>query len=78
MTIYRYHLPDLSCGHCVVTVTKTLRAIPSVHAISVDLADKMVEFTLDDASVVDTVRAHLSEAGYVSEPPAPPAREAGL
>lgn len=60
-----FTINDMSCGHCVSMITKTVRALDDQAKVEVDLAHKkvQVESTEDRA----TIAAALTEAGY---PPA--------
>lgn len=55
---------DMSCGHCVATVTKTVKGIDPAAEVGTDLASRTVrvESGLDAA----TITAALEEAGYPS------------
>jgi len=57
-------VPDMSCGHCVSTVTKTLQGVDSGAVISIDLASHTVavETAADPAAVLQA----LDSAGYPS------------
>jgi copper chaperone len=61
-----FTLPDMSCGHCVATVTKAVKALDKGAELKADLASKTVtvETTADAAAVA---RA-LEEAGYPARP----------
>ncbi|MDO8942138.1 MAG: heavy-metal-associated domain-containing protein [Desulfobacterales bacterium] len=61
-----FNLPDMSCGHCASTVTKTAKLVDPSAKVDVDLAAKRVkiESTEDRAEFAEA----LKEAGY---PPAP-------
>ena len=37
-----FTLPDMSCGHCVATVTKAVKALDSGAEVKADLASKTV------------------------------------
>ena len=55
---------DMSCSHCVGTISKALEeALPGAE-ISVDLASHKVSFTGDRAKGEAAIR----EAGYTPEP----------
>jgi copper chaperone len=58
-------LNDMSCGHCVSTVEKTVKGVDAGARIGTDLAAKTVriEGAADPAAIV----AALDEAGYPSE-----------
>lgn len=57
-----FNVPDMSCGHCVGVITKTLTALDASASLSVDLPTRKitVQTTQDRA----TVAAALAEAGY--------------
>ena len=61
-----FNLPDMSCGLCASTVTKTAKLVDPSAKVDVDLAAKRVkiESTEDRAEFAEA----LKEAGY---PPAP-------
>jgi len=66
--MYRFNLPDMSCGHCVAAVTEALKDADARAGVQVDLATKTAQ--VDSALPRDTLAAALAEAGY---PPAPEA-----
>ena len=57
-----FNIPDMSCGHCVGVITKTVQQLDVNAKISVDLPAKKVsvETTQDRQTVADA----LAEAGY--------------
>lgn len=64
MTTHTYHVPDISCQHCVNSITTELSKVAGVHHIDVDLANKVVTVKADE-SVTDTqIRTGIEEAGY--------------
>ncbi|MDT3379149.1 heavy-metal-associated domain-containing protein [Labrys portucalensis] len=58
-------VPEMSCGHCVKTITGALQAIDPGAAVEIDLGTQTVKV----ASVADEakLRAAIAEAGYESE-----------
>ena len=60
-----YTLPDMTCGHCVATVQRTLLALDPAAKVDIDLPSHRVrvDTALGDAQVRDV----LTEEGY---PPA--------
>ena len=59
-------LPDMSCGHCVSTVTETVKLLDPAARVEVDLATKLVK--VESGETRDTIEQALADAGY------PPAR----
>lgn len=58
-------VPDVSCEHCVKTVSGALNQQPSVQDVNVDLESKTVTFAYDPAQVsLDALEAVLDDAGY--------------
>ncbi|MBL9059085.1 MAG: heavy-metal-associated domain-containing protein [Mangrovicoccus sp.] len=58
-----FHVPDMTCGHCVATIRKALEnALPGA-ATEIELAEHLVRVEGDAA----TARQALVEAGYTPE-----------
>jgi copper chaperone len=61
-----FHIPAMSCGHCVATIRKTLMAADADATVDISLERK--EVTIDSSHLnTDEIRAQLTDAGY---PPA--------
>lgn len=58
----KFHVPDMSCGHCTAAITKGLQAADAAAQITTDLTIReiSVDTTLDAAAVIAT----LKTAGY--------------
>ncbi|MGE0280461.1 MAG: heavy-metal-associated domain-containing protein [Rhizobiaceae bacterium] len=61
----KLNVPDMTCGHCVGTVTKAVKSVDSSAAVTVDLPSKTVtiETTADAARISQAV----ATAGYANE-----------
>jgi copper chaperone len=59
-------IPDMSCGHCVGVITKTVKALDADAQLDFDLAQHTV--TLQTKAPLDAVRAALDDAGYPATP----------
>ncbi|HMW24919.1 MAG TPA: heavy-metal-associated domain-containing protein [Burkholderiaceae bacterium] len=55
-------LPDMSCGHCVATVKKTLLQLDPQSRVEVDLPAHRV--SIETSQSEERVRAVLAEEGY--------------
>jgi copper chaperone len=55
-------LPDMSCGHCASTVTKTCQSVDPAAKVEVDLVHKKVK--IDSAEDRKDFAEALSDAGY--------------
>lgn len=62
----RFHLPDMSCGHCVAAITEALKHADPAARIDIDLGAKTA--SVDSAVPRETLAAALSEAGYTPAP----------
>jgi copper chaperone len=62
----RFHLPDMSCGHCVAAISEALKAADPAARIDVDRDAKIA--SVDSTLPRERLAAALTEAGY---PPAP-------
>lgn len=58
------NIPDMTCGHCVATVTKTVQAIDDKAVIKADLASHSV--SIETRADARTIGVALEEAGYPS------------
>ncbi len=62
----KFHVPDMSCGHCVAAIDTALRAIDPDARVDSDLTSKTV--TIMSAQDAATLQAALKEAGYPATP----------
>lgn len=62
----------MTCGHCVMRVTKLLESLPGVEGVQVSLAGSSAAFQLDPAKLgLPAVLAAISDAGYSTAPAIP-------
>ncbi len=58
-------IQGMTCNHCVMRVTKALKAVPGVQDAQVDLQKGEAAVTYDDAKVTtDKLSFAVVEAGY--------------
>jgi copper chaperone len=57
-----FKVEAMSCGHCVSTVTKTVKALDPNARVEVDLATHKVR--VETSKDQETVAKALAEAGY--------------
>lgn len=57
-----FEVKDMSCGHCVMTVTRAVKSVDANAKVEADLATKKVnvETAKDRKAIADA----LAEAGY--------------
>ena len=58
----KFNVPDMTCGHCVATITKAVKAVDPAAEVKPDLAGKtvMVETAVPAAAVAKA----MEQAGY--------------
>ena len=62
---------DMSCAHCVATITKAVQAADGSAKLRVDLPSHRVEIDVDPARAAQFAQA-IEDAGYTPTPAASP------
>ncbi len=61
--------PDISCGHCVATVTGTLTDLAGVERADASAETKEIRVRFDPSTVsLDDIHVALADAGYPARP----------
>ncbi|UGQ45001.1 heavy-metal-associated domain-containing protein [Massilia endophytica] len=60
--MYKLEVDKMSCGHCVATVTRAVKALDSDAKVDIDLASRQVK--IDTDAELDEVREAIAAAGY--------------
>ena len=60
--MYELTVEDMSCGHCVGRVTKSVQALDKDAKVDVDLATKKVK--VDSTADMDAIARAIDAAGY--------------
>ena len=55
-------LPDMTCGHCVKTVTSTVQKIDAQAKLDIDLPTHRVQ--IESTQPADAFKTALAEEGY--------------
>jgi Cu+-exporting ATPase len=61
-TMYELTVEDMSCGHCVGRVTRSVQALDQAAKVEVDLATKKVK--VDSTADLDAIARAIDAAGY--------------
>ena len=64
MTVKTYTVPNISCGHCVMTIERELKFVDGVQSVRANEATKAVLVEVDSEAVLPAVEAMLDEIGY--------------
>jgi copper chaperone len=67
-----FEVNDMTCGHCVSTITKALPALDKNAKVEIDLARRLVQVQLGGADAQALIDA-IQEAGYTPVAVQPPA-----
>ncbi len=59
------NVPNINCGHCVKTINRELKQVPSVVSVDASVEQKQVsvEFVGDS---LPAIKARLQEIGYAA------------
>jgi copper chaperone CopZ len=63
MTTSQFHVPDISCDHCVRAITNEVKEIAGVATVTVDIPTKMVTIGHDNVAQPVMIAA-INEAGF--------------
>ncbi len=66
-TMVTFQVNDMTCGHCVGTITKAVKAVDANAQVNIDLAKHLVEIDSTDAGATK-LGAAISAAGYTAVP----------
>jgi copper chaperone len=61
-----FTLPTMTCGHCVKTVTRTVKQVDPAAAVEIDLASQRLRIG-GSARDAEAFRAALTEEGYAPQ-----------
>jgi copper chaperone len=62
-----FSVPNISCGHCVMTIERELGELAGVKSVAADLDTKTVNVKWDSPATWESIRSLLTEINY---PPA--------
>ena len=62
-----FEVNDMTCGHCVSTITKAVKAADKDAKVQIDLARHRVEIEPSDSDA-EELRDAIEEAGYTPVP----------
>jgi copper chaperone len=67
MTTKTYHVPGISCGHCVATIERELKMLEGVESVKAEQDSKNVTVQVADDKLLPEVEQTLVEIGYPAE-----------
>lgn len=67
MTSKTFKVPNISCGHCVMTIRREVGELAGVKAVKADEQSKMVTVEWEEPATWDQIRSLLQEINYPPE-----------
>ena len=67
MNIKKFHIPNITCGHCVRTIENELTEISGVKKASGDPESKAVAVEWEEPITEDAIRKVLTEINYPAD-----------
>jgi copper chaperone len=64
MATKTFSIPNISCGHCVMTIKRELGELDGVASVDGDAAAKTVTVSWDAPATEDSIRSLLTEINY--------------
>ena len=57
-------IPDISCNHCVMTISRETGFVDGVEFVSSDVEAKSATLQVENQEALAALKAALAEAGY--------------
>jgi len=64
MTTKTYSVPNISCGHCVMTIERELKFVEGLQSVKAEQESQNVTVEVASPDVLAQVEAMLVEIGY--------------
>lgn len=64
MKTVTYSIPNISCGHCVMTIQNELKELEGVKAVKADQMFKTAEVSFDVPATEEKIKTLLAEINY--------------
>ena len=60
----RLHIPNISCGHCVMSIKRELEELEGISAVEGDPEKKEITIQWDAPASLEKIKATLKEINY--------------
>jgi copper chaperone len=60
--MYQFNVPDMTCGHCISTITKAVKSEDPKAKVEVSLSQHLVK--VESALSQEEIAQQITEAGY--------------
>lgn len=64
MKTVTYSIPNISCGHCVMTIQNELKDLDGVKVVKADQMFKTAEISFEEPATEEKIKALLAEINY--------------
>lgn len=64
MSTVTYSIPNISCNHCVHTITMELKDMAGVSSVEADMLSKHATITFEPPATEESIKQLLSEINY--------------
>jgi copper chaperone CopZ len=59
-----FSIPDISCGHCVMTIQNELKELVGVNEVEGDTQNKVITVEWESPTTLQEIRDTLNELNY--------------
>jgi copper chaperone len=63
-TTVTYSIPNISCNHCVHTITMELNDLEGVSSVAADMDGKQATITFEPPATEESIKSLLAEINY--------------
>jgi len=63
-TTITYKIPNISCGHCVHTITSEVSDLEGVKSVVADFISKQATITFEPPATEEEIKSVLAEINY--------------
>jgi len=60
----KFSIPNITCGHCVMTIQRELGELEGVSKVEGDPSGKEIEVEWDSPATLEKIKATLEEINY--------------
>ncbi len=64
MTSQTFYVPNISCGHCIMTIEREVSEMAGISKVSADVGTKTVTVEWEAPATVDSIKSLLAEINY--------------
>lgn len=62
-----FTVPNISCGHCVMTIENEIKALDGIHAVDGDPRSKTVAIEWEAPATLEKIKETLKEINYPAQ-----------